>query len=72
MLNEIKNSIDFFIRNNTKFSRKNFVEKNPDLCKTDGIFKKRVQARFTEIFPQYVRSPPAVRSVPCRELSTAS
>ena len=30
-----------------------FVEKNPDLCKTDGIFKKRVQARFTEIFPQY-------------------
>lgn len=28
MFDDIKNAIDFFIRNNTKFSRKNFVEKN--------------------------------------------
>ena len=28
MLEDLKNSIDFFIRNKTKFSRKNFVEKD--------------------------------------------
>lgn len=28
MFDDIKNAIDFFMRNNTKFSRKNFVEKN--------------------------------------------
>lgn len=28
MLNDLKNKIDFYIRNKTKFSRKNFVEKN--------------------------------------------
>ncbi len=28
MFDDIKNAIDFFIRSNTKFSRKNFVEKN--------------------------------------------
>lgn len=33
MFENIKNTIDFFIRNKTKFSRKNFVEKNPDLIK---------------------------------------
>lgn len=31
MFNEIRNNIDFFIRNATKFSRKNFVETNEDM-----------------------------------------
>ena len=31
MFNDFKNKIDFFIRNKTKFSRKNFVENNPDI-----------------------------------------
>lgn len=30
MIENIKNNIDFFIRQNTKFSRKNFVEKNEE------------------------------------------
>ena len=33
MLEELRNKIDFFIRNNTKFSRKNFVEKDEILLK---------------------------------------
>ena len=28
MFEDLKNNIDFFIRNNTKFSRKNYIEKN--------------------------------------------
>lgn len=31
MLKDLRNSIDFFIRNKTKFSRKNFVETNEEL-----------------------------------------
>lgn len=31
MYQEFKNDIDFIIRNHTKFSRRNFVEKNPEL-----------------------------------------
>lgn len=31
MIQNLKNTIDFFIRNNTRFSRKNFVEKNEKL-----------------------------------------
>lgn len=36
MLNEIRNNIDFFIRNLTKFSRKNFVEINPENIERNG------------------------------------
>ena len=31
MFTDFKNTIDFFIRNKTKFSRKNFVEKDKNL-----------------------------------------
>lgn len=31
-----------------------FVEKNSELCKTDGIFKKRIQQKLDEIFAQCV------------------
>ena len=31
MLEDLKNSFDFFVRNKTRFSRKNFVEKDKNL-----------------------------------------
>ena len=33
MFEELRNNIDFFIRNHTRFSRKNYLEKNPELIK---------------------------------------
>lgn len=51
MLNEIKNSIDFFIRNNTKFSRKNFVEKNPELVERN----RQENLYTTDILNKYLR-----------------
>lgn len=35
MFEELRNNIDFYIRNCTKFSRKNFVEKNPSIIKNN-------------------------------------
>ena len=37
MFEDFKNTIDFFIRNKTKFSRKNFQELNPDLIKRNEL-----------------------------------
>ena len=31
MFEDLKNSIDFFLSNTTRFSRKNFIEKNPKI-----------------------------------------
>ena len=53
MFEDFKNNIDFFIRNNTKFSRKNYIEKNQELIARydqeskylydilDSVFEKR-------------------------------
>lgn len=41
MLNDLKNKIDFFIRNKTKFSRKNFIETNKsnlELNKLENLY----------------------------------
>ena len=51
MLNEIKNSIDFFIRNSTKFSRKNFVEKNSELVERN----RQENLYTTDILNKYFR-----------------
>ena len=37
MLKDIRNNIDFFLRTKTKFSRKNFVEKNEDLIERNRL-----------------------------------
>ena len=37
MLNDFKNKVDFLIRNKTKFSRKNFIEKNHELIKRNRL-----------------------------------
>ena len=45
MFKNLKNTIDFFIRNKTKFSRKNFVEKNEKLLqrnKQENLYTKDI------------------------------
>ena len=48
-IEEIKNEIDFFIRNLTKFSRKNYIEKNQEIIKIN-IFQNNY---IREILEQY-------------------
>ena len=43
MFEDLKNGFDFFVRNKTRFSRKNFVEKNPEL-----IERNRLENLYTE------------------------
>ena len=45
MFDDLRNNIDFFIRSKTKFSRKNFVEKNPHLIERnfkENLYTKEV------------------------------
>lgn len=49
MFENIKNTIDFFIRNKTKFTRKNFVEKNLENIKRnelENLYTKDILEKF--------------------------
>lgn len=49
MFEDLKNNIDFFIRNNTKFSRKNFVEKDLNILnriKKENFYTKDVLSKY--------------------------
>ena len=49
MLEDLKNNIDFFIRNKTGFSRKNFIEKNHNLIernKLENLYTKDLLAQY--------------------------
>lgn len=58
MLEELKNNIDFFIRNSTRFSRKKFVEKNPRLIernRLENLYTKDILSKcFTK---KYIENP---------------
>lgn len=49
MFEDFKNEIDFFIRNKTKFSKKNFIEKDEKVLEINKAQNKY----FKEIFEQY-------------------
>lgn len=56
MLDDLKNNIDFFVRNNTKYSRKNFIEKNEE-----NLFRNYLENLYTydilqQIFKQSAHS----------------
>lgn len=54
MFEDLRNSIDFFIRNKTRFSRKNFVETNRELLE-----RNRQENEYTlDILSQYLRKTP--------------
>ena len=49
MFDDIKNNIDFFLRNKTQFTRKNFVEKNSKLLernKKENLYTEDILAQF--------------------------
>jgi hypothetical protein len=54
MFDDIKNNIDFFIRNKTKFSRKNFIETDQDLIQRnlkENLYTEDVLKNSFEITP---------------------
>ena len=50
MFEDLRNTIDFFIRNKTKFSRKNFVETNIDLLERN----KKENAYTNDVLSKYL------------------
>ena len=55
MFQDLRNNIDFFIRNKTKFSRKNFVEKNIELInrnKLENLYTKDILNQFLNKTPR--------------------
>ena len=49
MFKDLRNTIDFFIRNKTKFSRKNFVEKNANLLERneqENLYTKEILSKY--------------------------
>lgn len=55
MLENLRNQIDFFIRNKTKFSRKNFVETNLELVernRLENLYTKDVLGHYIEKNPR--------------------
>ena len=49
MFEDLKNSFDFFVRNKTRFSRKNFVEKNQELIernRLENLYTEELLSRF--------------------------
>lgn len=59
MFEDLRNSFDFFVRSKTRFSRKNFVEKNAKLLernKLENLYTKDVLSNyFTKILREKVR-----------------
>ncbi len=54
MFDDLKNNIDFFIRNKTRFSRKNFVEKNKkrlEYNELENLYTKNFLEKFIERKP---------------------
>ena len=56
MFENLRNSFDFFIRSKTKFSRKNFVEKNPELIdrnRQENLYTQDILERyFSKLYKQ--------------------
>lgn len=55
MFEELRNKIDFFIRNNTKFSRKNFVEKDEILLKINERENLYIQDILEQFFSKRIK-----------------
>ena len=49
MFENLKNEIDFFIRNNTRFSKRDYIEKDEEMIEINISQNKY----FREIFEQY-------------------
>ncbi len=66
MFDDLRNSFDFFIRNNTKFSRKNFVEKNPGIIERNKLENLYTQAVLEKYFSKNLKHNLKVLDIGCK------
>ena len=66
MFEDLRNSFDFFIRNNTKFSRKNFVEKDSELIKRNKLENSYTQAVLEKYFSKSRKQKLNVLDIGCK------
>ena len=66
MFDDLRNNFDFFIRNNTKFSRKNFVEKNPELIERNKLENLYTQAVLERYFSKSRKQKLKVLDIGCK------
>lgn len=66
MLDDIRNNIDFFIRNKTKFSRKNFVEKNPKLIARNIKENQYIQDILDNVLKKQTKQSLRILDIGCK------
>ena len=66
MLEDIKNRIDFYIRSKTRFSRKNFVEKNENLIERNRMENLYTKSVLESGFEKKVFSSVKVLDIGCK------
>ena len=66
MLEDIKNGIDFYIRSKTRFSRKNFVEKNENLIERNRMENLYTKSVLESGFEKRVFSSVKVLDIGCK------
>lgn len=66
MLEDLKNNIDFFIRNKTKFSRKDFVETNPKLIERNRLENLYTKEILMNCFTQSYRKKARILDIGCK------
>lgn len=66
MFTDLRNSFDFFIRNNTKFSRKNFIEKNRKLIKRNIQENLYTEDVLEQAFRKILNKKLAILDIGCK------
>ena len=66
MLEDLKNNIDFFIRNITKFSRRNFIEKNAEMIKINYAQNLYMKDILNQCFEKIYRDSLKVLDIGCK------
>ena len=66
MFEDLKNTFDFIIRNKTKFSRKNFVEKNPELIERNRLENLYTQDILNKYFSKKQKKIIAALDIGCK------
>ena len=66
MLEDLKNNFDFFVRNSTKFSRKNYVEKNRELIERNRLENLYTQDILSKYFSKQYKTSLNILDIGCK------
>ena len=66
MLTDLRNKVDFFLRNKTRFSRKGFEEKDSELIERNGLENLYTKDILTKYFSQIPKKSVEVLDIGCK------